>query len=351
MNCTLRTATLALLGLALVFGCTGDDDDGDPAPAAALASQTDWAHGANPGLNEQPRGRLNWFPRQATLTQQQIHPGWPHNEEVTLLELVHQPFAFLAGSTTHYVPDSWTSLSSRLPLDTLGIVLELKRLFASLPDAGVLVIDIGEFSEDENGNGMLESEDGNADDVLQAEEDLGLDGGIGPDVPWPLPVELVAWTGSYAEQIAQFGTVYDWIDSDGDNTRNANEAWSMDDWSRADESNPLGVNPCGMEGNNEDPDYNSDYNFPDSEDLDGDGVLDTADNYRRYTLPLDPAAPTQDAAITQLTNSDWLQLSLQLERAHTTVGTPNPAGPQRVRLSLTGFNGPAILYLTWFDWR
>jgi hypothetical protein len=346
MHTYLRAGVLAALSLTLTLclGCTSDDDDEGTTPVEqALVAQTHWTHGADPGLNDQPRGRLNWFPRQATLGQQEIHPGWPHNEEVTLLEVVHQPFAFLAGSTTHYNPSSWTSLTSRMTLDTLTTVLEWKMLFASLPNAGTLIIDIGEFSEDQLPNSRFDTEDMNDDNRTQASENLGLDGMTGVDAPWPLPVELVGWSGSLAEMQAQFGAVYDWWDIDQDSLREVNEPWSLDDWSPADESDPLAGNPTGCEGNA--------LELLDSEDLDGDKQVNTADNFLRYTFPLDPAAPTQDAAITQLYNSEWLQLSLQLERAHTTVGTPDLSGPVRVRVSFTGFNGPAVLYLTWFDWR
>ena len=335
-----------LMSLMVGVGC----DDSEEAPVAgeqALVAATDWMMGADPGLGSQPRGRLNWFPRSATLDQQEIHPGWPHNEPMTVMTLVHQPFAFLAGSTVHHVPDSWTSMTSLATLDTLTLVLEWKMLYESLHNAGTLVVDIGEFSEDVVPNGILGFEVGTETGHVMPGEDTGLDGMSGVDVPWPLPVELMGWTGTLDLMQAQFGEVYDWQDLNFDLTRQTSEPWSLDDWSAANEDDPTAGNPCGAEHNS----WDIHLTGRDSEDLDGDGVLDTAENFLRYTFPLDPDNPTRDAAITQLANSDWLQLSLQLEREHTVVGTPDLDGPVRVRVSLAGFNGPAILHLTWFDWR
>ena len=351
MDSTVPTTVLRvslLMSLLVGVGC----DDSEDAPATgeqALVAATDWMMGADPGLSSQPRGRLNWYPRSATLDQQEIHPGWPHNEPMTVLTLVHQPFAFLAGSTVHHVPDSWTSMTSLATLDNLSTVLEWKMLYESLPNAGTLVVDIGAFNEDVMPDGQLNSEDLNEDALLQVDEDMGLDARRNPDAPWPLPVQLISWEGTTEDQIAQLGgigvvgwdTALDWQDLNQNATREASEPWSWDNCVAVDEADPLVGNPCGFEGNAR----------MDSEDLDGDGVLDTADNFLRYTFPLDPANPTRDAAITQLANSDWLQLSLQLEREHTVVGTPDLDGPVRVRVSLTGFNGPAVLQLTWFDWR
>lgn len=348
MLSSIRLFVAALLACSLWSGCAGDDDDSDSTqPEQALVAESDWALAADPGWNDQPRGRLNWFVRSQPLTQQQIHPGWPHNENIRVLEVVHQPFAFLAGSVIHYNAASWTSLASRPALDTLGTVLEWKMLFAQLPNAGVLLVDIGQFSEDLVPNGVLDSEDANNDGTLQESEDIGLDELALPDCPWPIPVERVAWTGSPEQMETAWGSAHDWQDVNGDYIRDGNEPWSWDDWSAADEDDPLAGNPSGTEGNNQDADHAT----PDTEDLDGDLSLDTADNFLRYSFPLDPAQPTRDAAITQLNDSDWLQLSLQLEREHQTMGTPDLEQPVRVRLTFTGFNGPVILYLTWFDWR
>jgi len=118
-------------------------------------------------------------------------------------------------------------------------------------DEGKLLIHLGKISKDIDGDGVLDTEDKIQNDILDDEEDVGLDG----------------WTDE--EERANLGSTE--ADPSGDN-------WFYDN-STANRNNYEGLN--GTQGNAEDPSRGF---RPDTEDIDDDNGLDLSNDYFEFVL-------------------------------------------------------------------
>jgi hypothetical protein len=206
------------------------------------------------GLSARDRGKMNWYNRFDPFSITEIYNrADPGTDRKQVLSLVLRNSA---GSQT------WggiqRSISAGLRNLTNTQYLEL-RVRGSV---GKLVVNLGQVSEDVDGDGFLDTEDkpraGQVPNgILDDDEDVGLDG-----------------RANNAENCDSsiFNPVFcDPADPSGDN-------WS---YSESNKNEYRLIN--GTEGNRGDPNRGW---IPDTEDLNGNNTLDIADNYFEYVIDL-----------------------------------------------------------------
>jgi hypothetical protein len=347
-----------------------DDFESSKQEIPLSLSHTQW------GLSSLPRqellglrGWMGWYNPQTKVSSREIWPNYSESNregvsnEVRVLRLEYSPF-LLASQAESGSDQTLTGEPLSRDLSWGGVYYDFRNAYDDLTRkkfleltlkvegdrSGRLHLDLGVVSEDVIPNGSLDKEDQNSDNVLQNDEDLGLDIRKGADPPWPLPDELFAWSGGAEDQIAQLGAygvtnldnIFDWWDLDGDGVRDPAEPWSMDNWLRAESAGQPVDKSHGSEGNSQD----SDQYYPDSEDRNGNLSLDTQDNYSGFTIPLDPSHPDYDTYVSSIEGSEWIFVRIPLsDPAQVKVGTPRLDQVNGVRLWMTGFREPVTLTL------
>ena len=207
-----------------------------------------WVMGSKPFGTSLAKGRMNWYNPKNIYREQIEDPSTlterERRESATVLALKHWPNnLFMPGAGVQSWSGVMKYLGNQLDFTQKKYIELLVKVdhFESTehPDA-ILTIDIGDINEDfytEFGNeGVLNTEDANMDGVLTLDEDIGLDG-IPHGEPGHDPFDLA------------------------DNDMDANGDYP-------------GIN--GSEGNR----------VLDTEDLDGDGVLDNLDRYFSFSISL-----------------------------------------------------------------
>lgn len=127
-----------------------------------------------------------------------------------------------------------------------------------------------------------------------------------------------------------------------------------DDWHEPREGNTddgidyTGIN--GTEGNSR----ARGSSYPDTEDLDGDGQLNTINNYFTYTFSLDPNDKNYNSElVTGRTEKGWRQFRIPLSQYTDVVGHPDTTFEQilftRLRLSNIENTEPERIYIATFD--
>lgn len=242
------------------------------------------------------RGSLIWFNPYEQVSLPEIWPFYEISPEVPQRMHVLK-FHFKPKQDISDPSNSWNGviqfLSSELKKELAGfqtIEITIKG------DYGRLHFDIGEISEDAIPNGKLDSEDkasqGLRNAILDPGEDIGLDGMAGRDPE-------------------------DWWDLNDNGIRDPEEPLSYDDYSyESGSSDYRKIN--GTEGNG--------Y-IPDTEDLNGNNLLDLQDNYFEYSIDLDksssdtafirPSVPTRESA-------GWYTYRIDLRTPTAVIGNPNP---------------------------
>jgi hypothetical protein len=316
------------------------------------------------------RGRLRWKNPQQKVPAREIWPEYQDSDregvsnEVRVLRAHFEPFRLAGVAEGGSDPSGGPIARSRswggIYYDFRGAYddfsekkfLEL-TLRISGDHSGELNLDLGVIDEDVIPNGLLDTEDLNGDQILLSSEDIGLDGMAGADPPWPLPLELYSWSGGPEEMLADFGVIYDWWDINGNGIRDPHEPWSYDDYSAGDENDPSVGNAHGWEGNSQD----ADQRFPDTEDRNGNLVLDRANDYYNFRIPLNPADPDYRRYVSDSDQTQWIFVRIPLrDDAARSVGNPRLTVINGVRIWLTGFSDPvtvqiAELSIVGNEWR
>ncbi len=224
------------------------------------------------------RGRLQWYNPWNRVKSKDI---WPEKETSAGENTVHVLNLGYGKPAGEHADDSFAGIMTNF----YGSGEDLSRArFIEIwarGSKGDLKIDIGSISEDINGNGILDTEDepipgqGHGDGVLTADEDTGIDGRT--DAEEKLYYRQL---GDEAEDTATKNYYYelaDRSDPEGDNFF----------YKSGDKNNYAGIN--GTEKNASDGDR---LGFPDTEDINGNGVLDTTNSYYEYSLSFnDPNDP------------------------------------------------------------
>ena len=136
---------------------------------------------------------------------------------------------------------------------------------------------------------------------------------------------------------------------------------SGDDWKAPptsivslDTGNATQFDGCnGVEGN-----YASELGarFPDTEDLNGDGIFSMLNSYFEYELPLDTNNAVFKYYTTGQGENGWHQISIPLKDITRQIGTPSLTDIQGMRVWMTGASGKVLvrmtnLYLVGNQWR
>lgn len=205
------------------------------------------------------RGKLVWYNPWDQVDSKDI---WPNIDPNTPAE--ERTIHVLALELT---PDgsppesSWGGLMRALPVSNFD---QSRSEYIELwvkGEKGTICIDLGAISEDAIPNGELDTEDEGRNalernGVLDENEDIGLDGMAGIDPT-------------------------DFWDLNGNGVQDPGEPTSWDDWNYDDKYDYSRIN--GTEGNRNDPDRGP---RPDTEDINGNGILDTDNDYFEYAFEL-----------------------------------------------------------------
>ncbi|MFC1541080.1 cell surface protein SprA [Candidatus Latescibacterota bacterium] len=244
-----------------------DDFEGSQNTSLGIM-RTNWNMGSRPdenteiGGNLEYRGRLQWYNPWDRVDSEDIWPKKetiPGENTVHVLNLAyHKSDEVGAGAN-----NSYASITN--PFWGTGIDLSRARFIEvwARGDKGTLKIDLGSISEDYynkaspnsiDGDGTLNTEDkpipgqGQGDNVLTIDEDTGLDG------------------------------VFD----EGEGATSDNPDPHGDNWRFDDKNDYSRIN--GTEGNALDSDR---AGYPDTEDINNNGILDTTNRYYEYSISFD----------------------------------------------------------------
>ncbi len=253
------------------------------------------------------RSKLWWY---NPYDQELISEIWPdketeRNEERTnILELQFFPSTPHRPSDKEFdsssVENHWNGIQRSL---YAGAYDQTKTKFLELwlhGNQGVLHVDLGEISEDLNGDRLLNTEDkprnGQRDGILDDDEDLGLDT-LGND------------------QEREFWDCQECEDASGDD-------WNYDnryDYSR--------IN--GTQGNREDPDRGR---RPDTEDINSNSVLDVTNKYFGFSIDL-----SKDEYLATENEKGWklYRIPLADPLSYVKVGEPDWSNIRFTRLWVT----------------
>ncbi|MBL7094156.1 cell surface protein SprA [candidate division KSB1 bacterium] len=210
------------------------------------------------------RGHLIWYNPYEQVAISEIWPNRDtHNpntpQRVHVLTMEFDP-AEVTDDPTYEKTQSWNGIQRWL---SAGYADQTDSKFLEVwvnGSQGNLHIDLGQISEDIIPNGRLNTEDiadnGIRNNLLDAGEDVGLDGMTGADPE-------------------------DYWDINNDGEQNPGEPNSYDDWNYTTGGYDYSL-INGTEGNENDPGGR----YPDSEDFNGNGSLDMQNNFFRATFSL-----------------------------------------------------------------
>ncbi|MBN1448600.1 MAG: cell surface protein SprA [Bacteroidetes bacterium] len=262
------------------------------------------------------RAKLDWYNIPITSLSAKtvrVDDIWPdksvarEDQRVTVLDLDFYP---QRRGQYNYTPDlgvqrrNWAGMMRLLPVNATNLVdgnFNYIEMWMRVENntGGKLIIDLGKISEDVIPNGKLNSEDdvlagSIRNGILNPGEDVGLDM-LTDDEERAL----------YADQIAQ--GLIDAADPSGDNF-----AYDPNNWTQFN----------GTQGNIDDPAGQ----FPDTEDLNNNSILDLANDFYRYVIDLDttrfnnPADP-HPFVVGGGTNG-WYQFRIPLMNPTDSIGSP-----------------------------
>ena len=156
-------------------------------------------------------------------------------------------------------------------------------------NAGRVHLDLGSISEDIIPNNRLDSEDipigGARNGILDPGEDLGIDGVSKRDPPELNFPRKVTGDSSAA------AVPYDFWDVNRDGLKNADEPWSYDDWFYPELSRQYITIGTGSINGMEVSQNDASGRTPDTEDMNGNGIVDLADQYFSFSFSLSPDHP------------------------------------------------------------
>lgn len=236
-----------------------DDFEGSQNTTIGIG-RTNWTTASAPDPNTTfgalTRGRIQWYNPWDRISAKDIWPNKETSSTDNTVHILNLAYGQAAGVSAN---QSWAGIMS--PFYGSGIDMSRSRFIEvwARGNKGKLKIDIGSISEDffpiDAPNDQLDTEDrdisgqGHGDGILTVEEDTGLDGVSDSQEPG-------------------YGS--------------SNSDPNHDNWSYKDKNDYSHIN--GTEGNR----YDSDRaGLPDTEDINGNGVLDTKESYYEYTIGLD----------------------------------------------------------------
>lgn len=211
--------------------------------------------------------------------ERELNPNVPNRVHVLRMDL------FPDANDPNPDPNTWGGIMRAL---SPGIFDQTQTKFIEIMVQGTvgrLHIDLGIMSEDVIANGELDTEDDAAgltpNGILDPGEDIGIDGVEKPDPP-ELNFPRSMFAGQNKEDVP-----YDFWDVDGDGVKDPDEPWSYDDWFYQEASiNYIVENPFGSIVGTENSTNDQGGRRPDTEDINGNGFLDRANSYFRFSFSL-----------------------------------------------------------------
>lgn len=292
------------------------------------------------------RGHLIWY---NPYEQVRITDIWPNREVTTnfggstqthVLDLLFRPNPGADNSESER-SRSWGGiqryLSSGYADQTNSRFLEV-WLYGS---QGTLHVDLGQVSEDVIPNGMLDEEDMELNgyqknDKLDDDEDRGLDMVFGPDPPDVFhPHEPAVIDASNPSKTS--ATPYDFWDVNGNKQKEDWEPWSNDTWHYSPET----MDYSRINGT-ENSEASSQYIYPNSEDLNGNGDVDPNNDYYEFSFNIEKNSPG-DSLISGGKPDGWRLYRIPLNNPTKVVGQPQWSRIEFVRLWVDGVRDPSNL--------
>ncbi len=332
-----------------------DDFEGSKREISMGVYRNTWAPSSIPaitGLSLVNRGHLLWYNPYQQVAIQEI---WPEREVTTNMGGTTRTHVltldFTPNSTAPNIRSSWGGIQKAL---SAGYADQTDSRFLEVwvrGDNGQLHVDLGQVSEDQIPNLRRDTEDkkppnGIRNDLLDDDEDTGVDGVFGPDPPdYFHPHESATITAGTASP-------YDFWDLDGDGTKDLNEPWSYDDWSYESGGNDYSrIN--GTEGNRND----GTVIYPDTEDLNRNSDVDLNNDYFSYSFSLyKDHADTALIAGGEGNEYGWRMYRVPLAKPDTTVGTPDWSRIEFIRVWVDSADTEislsiAEIYLAGNEWK
>ncbi|MBN1755038.1 cell surface protein SprA [bacterium] len=302
-----------------------DDFEGSRNEVSLGIRRTTWTIASPPfGYNHEDRGRLWWY---NPYDRVKVADIWPEKEVSSEDSKVN--VLALAFEDTAMSGNAWAGVMRYMPQ---GYQDQGRAQFIEIwvkGDEGILHIDLGETSEDVDGNDLLDTEDklrnGIRDGVLQEDEDVGLDGISNTN-------ETTILAGGTAN------------DPHGDN-------WDYDS------DNPYDYSRInGTENNHLDPEGGK---RPDTEDLNGNNGLDKDDNYFEYIVDL--SSNLFEVPGTRNPETGWRLYRIPFQNAILDTiedarpwviierGDPDSSDIEYARIWISGVDSATTIYIATLD--
>lgn len=315
-----------------------DDFEDSERPISLVVNRTRWAPASAPvgvRFGAENRTHFIWYNPYNGVLRTDI---WPNQEEQIEAQNRRTDILALELLPRLEATESWGGVS--LAFSTVNDLSESKFLEIWVRgQEGTLHLNLGDqINEDYIANGRLDTEDepfpGQAagDGLVSREEDVGIDGrNDEAELNFYLRQQDAAFdtTRSLAERKQAFAALYPDPDPQRPN-RSADDPegdnWKYDSHQR-NRNNYSHIN--GTENNKKDVESGD---RPDTEDLNGNGVLDRRNNYYHYEIDL--SSSHYEVAGTQ--NKGWRQLRVPLFGPHVErVGLPDSTRIEYARLMLS----------------
>lgn len=320
-------ALTLIIPLLLVLGCSEsingpDEEESDYSLGKVRYYWTKCTCPATIEPDLTARGNLIWYNPYASYAKDQVYDSLDvqhGNDRLITMTLKFEPAIYKAipipgdpcviDSFISINPKtSWAGIMRAFPVEsrdldsTAYLEIRMRANYGNDLQEGQLIIELGEISEDINGDMLLNSEDANHNGILESFEDVGLDGLSNENEP-----------------------CYDPID---------NPDPSGDDWIYIDKDDYSHIN--GTEGNRIDPSGIT----PDSEDLDGWGSLNLQNNYLKFTIDFEEEWLGTGHYVPGSDFNGWrtYRIDLKDEMNYELIGNPDWSEITYARLWLTGFD-------------
>lgn len=287
------------------------------------------------------KGHLAWYNPYLQVPIQEI---WPDREVTTNF-----------GGTTHthvLTMDFWANDTTEAFTSWGGVQRALSSAYADQTDSrflevwvqgttGRLNIDLGYISEDvipntdATGNVLnskMDTEDkrrgGFLNNLLDEDEDTGLDGMFGNDPPMTMAAD--SSLNIHPHEAAVLGadgtaTPYDFWDLNGDGIKQSFEPWSYDDFNYVQQGPyyTFGQDPTFYNGTENNKSAGTAI-YPDTEDINRNGDVDRNNDYFEFSFNLDPAhADTVLIAGGKGNQYGWRLYRIPLNMPTKVVGNPD----------------------------
>ncbi len=292
------------------------------------------------------RAKLDWYNVPITALSSRsvvVTDIWPdrkaarEDQRITVLDLDYTPTARGQFNYTPTLSDpqrNWAGVMRLLPTQATNLVdgnYNYLEIWMKVDKGlrGKMLIDIGKISEDVIPNNVLNTEDAvvfgmnGRNGILNPGEDVGLD-----------MLTNAEEQTTYATEVATYNLG---SDPSGDNF-----AYDPNNW----------VQFNGTEGNVNDPAGV----FPDTEDLNNNGILDLTNEYFQYEIDLDTTrfSPTLDPTLRNPLISGggangWYQFRIPLVEFTRKFGNPALENVEFIRVMLTGAEQPLLIRVADFN--